>query len=223
LQRVHPFDAEPLRKIERPKEGFAGQEPLHRIRQAMSGESKLVTTMRGVIVADETYIGGAPKNRHASDPRWRQQGLTDKTPVLSLVNASTGEVRSTILPWVDTLVVTKFIGAQVDVAGSHLFTDSGKWYMHVGQQFISHESVNHSIGEYVRKGASTNMAEGYFSQLKRSIDGTHHHVSEKHLDRYVGEFDFRYSTCKMSDGGRMRTLAHRMEGRLSYNRLAHSS
>ena len=51
------------------------------------------------------------------------------------------------------------------------------------------------------------------------IDGTHHHVSVKHLPRYLGEFDFRYSTCKMSDYGRMRTLVGQMDGRLSYNRL----
>jgi hypothetical protein len=58
------------------------------------------------------------------------------------------------------------------------------------------------------------------AQLKRSINGTHHHVSIGHLHRYVREFDFRYSTCKMSDYGRMRTLAGQMEGRLSYKRLA---
>ena len=63
------------------------------------------------------------------------------------------------------------------------------------------------------------MAEGFFAQLKRSLDGTHHHVSTVHLPRYLGEFDFGYSTCKMSDYGRMRTLAKKVEGRLSYERL----
>ena len=61
-----------------------------------------------------------------------------------------------------------------------------------------------------------------FASSSGRIDGTHHHVSVKHLHRYVAEFDFRYSTCKMSDYGRMRTLAHRMEGRLSYGRLIDS-
>ena len=64
------------------------------------------------------------------------------------------------------------------------------------------------------------MAEGYFSQLKRSLDGTHHRVSEDRLHRYVTEHDFRYTTCKMSDWGRMRTLAKQMNGRLSYKRLS---
>ena len=57
--------------------------------------------------------------------------------------------------------------------------------------------VNHRIGEYVRGDVSTNQAESYFAQLKRSLDGTHHHVSRVHLHRYVAEFDFRYTTCKL--------------------------
>ena len=88
---------------------------------------------------------------------------------------------------------------------------------------MRHETVNHFAGQYVNKrGAGTNLEEGFFSQLKRSIDGTHHHVSREHLHRYLGEFVFRYSTCKMSDYGRMRTLAKQMEGRLSYKRTVAS-
>jgi hypothetical protein len=106
------------------------------------------------------------------------------------------------------------------MAGSELYTDAAKHYGPIGQEFRSHKTVNHNIGEYVRGNVTTNQLEGYFAQLKRSLDGTHHHVSVEHLHRYLGEFDFRYTTCKMSDHGRMRTLAKHMEGRLSYNRLA---
>jgi ISXO2-like transposase domain len=107
----------------------------------------------------------------------------------------------------------------VDMANSALQTDEGSWYRALGREFASHSTVNHTSGQYVRNGVSTNMVEGFYSQLKRSIDGTHHHVSVEHLHRYVGEFDFRYSTCKMSDYGRMRTLGKQMDGRLSYKRL----
>jgi hypothetical protein len=69
------------------------------------------------------------------------------------------------------------------------------------------------------RGANTKSAESYISQLKRSIDGTHHHVSKTHLQRYLAEVDFRYATCKMSDWGRMRTLVGQMEGQLSYKRV----
>ena len=65
---------------------------------------------------------------------------------------------------------------------------------------------------------TTNTVEGYFSQLKRSIDGTHHHVSRRHLPKYLGEFDYRYSTRKMSDGDRMVETIKRAEGkRLRYS------
>jgi hypothetical protein len=84
----------------------------------------------------------------------------------------------------------------------------------------SHGSVNHAEGEYVRDGISTNAAEGYFSQLKRSIDGTHHHVSVEHLSRYLAEFDYRYGTRKMNDSMRMRLVMGRTGGRrLSYRPL----
>jgi transposase-like protein len=210
---------------------------LHRIRQSMGSENKLLATMRGTIISDETYIGGDPQRMNAKTRRryegwdqapvpftpgeFRPNQLTAKTPVVSLVNAVTGEVRSKVVPNVTGSILRKVIAEQVDMANSGLETDEGAWYGQLGQEFASHSTVNHSAGQYVNKGTTTNMVEGFFSQLKRSIDGTHHHVSREHLHRYLGEFDFRYSTCKMSDYGRMRTLAKQMEGRLSYQRLSH--
>lgn len=86
--------------------------------------------------------------------------------------------------------------------------------------FAKHEVVNHHAGEYVRGDVSTNATEGFFSQLKRSIDGTHHHVSTTHLPRYLGEFDYRYSTRRMDDGERMEALMGRTGGRrLTYNQI----
>src|SRR5436305_15158177 len=72
-------------------------------------------------------------------------------------------------------------------------TDEGVAARKVGREFGNHESVNHSIGEYVRGGAHTNTIEGYFSILKRGINGTYHHGSQQHLKRYLAEFDFRYN------------------------------
>jgi transposase-like protein len=205
---------------------------LHRIRSAMGSDNKLVTSMLGTIVVDETYIGGNPDRMNAkARARWgalrRDPSVnsgfergTAKVPVVSLVNAVTGEIRPEVVARVDGSTLRKVIGEHVDMANSVLWTDEGAWYGPVGREFARHESVSHNHGVYVGpRGASTNMLESFFSQLKRSIDGTHHHVSTKHLPRYLGEFDFRFSTCKMSGGGRMRTLAKRMDGRLSYARL----
>ncbi len=66
-----------------------------------------------------------------------------------------------------------------------------------------HETVVHSREEYVRDGVTTNHVEGFFSQLKRSIDGTHHAVSREHLHRHSAEFDYRYTTRRMTDSARM--------------------
>src|SRR4029079_1042150 len=83
--------------------------------------------------------------------------------------------------------------AEVASKDTHLRTDQSPVYTGLGTSYASHETVNHSIKEYVRADAHTNTAEGYFSILKRGIYGTYHHVSAEHLKRYLGEFDFRYN------------------------------
>ncbi|MGD0083943.1 MAG: IS1595 family transposase [Acidimicrobiales bacterium] len=200
----------------------------HRIREAM--KDSMPDRLIGTIVADETWIGGDPKNRHAKDrdldrmtPELhkpgteRPNGHTDKQPVFALINVETGQVRSRVVPNVTAPTLRKVIAEHVEMIRSVLHTDEAGAYRVIGREFQDHQSVNHSIGEYVRQEVTTNRLEGYFSQLKRSIDGTHHHVSREHLQRYLTEFDFRYSTCKMSDTDRMRTLVWKSDGkRLAY-------
>jgi len=107
----------------------------------------------------------------------------------------------------------------VDPKATHLHTDSSRAYRSLGREFAVHTAVNHNIGEYVRGDVSTNQAESYFAQLKRSLDGTHHHVSRVHLHRYVTEFDFRFSTCKLADSERMAKIIAGTTGRrLSYRK-----
>jgi len=146
----------------------------------------------------------------------------ESTPVLSLINADTGEVRSAVLPRVDGSNLHKAISQQVDMAGSKLWTDEAKYYLPIGREFIEHATVNHNQDEFVDwiTGATVNKAESYFSQLKRSLVGTHHRVSIEHLPRYLAEFDYRYTTCHVSDGDRMAALVKRGDGRrLTYKRV----
>jgi len=207
---------------------------LHRLREAMKRDP-LAGVIRGTIVADETYVGGDPKNKHASkkkldnitpvrlnpgEPRPNQ--MTDKTAVLALVNTDTGEVVGEVVT--ETTVtgntISKFFGNHVDVANSILYTDESKLYPQVGKEFIDHQTVNHAQKEYVRGNVSTNQAEGFFAQLKRSIDGTHHSVSPAHLHRYVNEFAFRRTTCKMQDFERLQLMINQAAGRrLTYKPL----
>lgn len=208
---------------------------LHRIREAMKREP-LAGMLRGTVVADETYIGGKVKNksnaaraaRHLPvrmEPGSRKAGPSDgKTTVLSLIATDSGEARSVVIPDVTGATLRKAIAAQVDLAATVLHTDELKAYQVVAAETAGHQTVNHSEDQYVRyengKRITTNHAEGFFSQLKRSIDGTHHHVSAEHLPRYLSEFDFRYTTRDLNDTVRMQRMLGQVAGkRLSYRPL----
>jgi len=141
---------------------------------------------------------------------------------MSIIDAHTGEVRSRIVPNVSGATLRKVMSEQVDMAGSILWTDGWRGYRSFANEFLLHESVNHDEGEYVRGTVTTNQAENYFSQLKRSLDGTHHHVSVEHLPRYLAEFDYRYSTRKMDDTARMERMMGQVGWRrLTYKRVTH--
>jgi transposase-like protein len=178
---------------------------LHRIREAMKREP-LAGLLSGVVVSDETWIGGKPANRHGHKRGTHGQGGTDKTPVLALVNRQTGEVRSHVIANVSGPILRAVIAKHVDGPRTDLWTDSAAAYIAVAQDMRSHQSVDHSAGQYVSMtGVTTNPAEGYFSQLKRSIDGTHHHVSVPHLDRYLDQFSFMRLNASLKYCTRPRT------------------
>lgn len=199
---------------------------IHRIREAMKRDP-LAGMLAGTIVADETYIGGAPKNKHRQGQGRRPVGAKSKTgaaydkiPVLSLVHKETGEVRSQVMNTVTRDTLKLAIAAQVKAAESVLHTDGLQAYRKLGKTFLAHEFVDHSANEYVRGVVSTIQAENFFSQLKRSIDGTHRHVSPEHLHRYLAEFDFRLTTKGMNDTERMRVMVSQVAGkRLTYKPL----
>lgn len=100
---------------------------------------------------------------------------------------------------------------------THVMTDGATVYTNVSNDVASHETVNHYEKEYVRGNVHTNTIEGYFSLLKRGITGTYHHVAEKHLHRYLAEFDFRYNARKVEDSVRTFSAIQGIEGkRLQY-------
>ena len=188
---------------------------LHRIREAMKREP-VVSLLRGTVVADETWIGGNPANRHRNDPREkpRKSNTTDKQPVLGLVHYESREVRAMSVPNVTGKTLRETMAKHLDLGNTHLYTDEAKSYNLMRNDVASHETVNHMAGEYKSPtGASTNLAEGFFSQLKRSLDGTHHHVSLWHLDRYLEQFAWLATHCRKTDSERMRSLIENVEGR----------
>jgi transposase-like protein len=184
---------------------------MHRIREAMKrGPGELLT---GRVVSDETWYGGKPSNRHGHDSRGSRQGKHDRTPILTLVSRETGEVRSQVIPNVKADTLRSVLHEHTEPSKTHLQTDLLPSYRPVGREFAQHTTVDHEAHEYVRDGSTTNHAEGYFSQLKRSLDGTHHSVSREPLDRYLAEFDFRYTTCQDSDAERMGQIIEQTHGR----------
>jgi len=165
----------------------------HRLREAMR-ELHPVSPIGGkgkIVEADETYVGGKEKNKHANKRLNAGRGAVGKEPVLSLVERG-GKVRSRHVANVGAKTLRPVLTEQIDKA-SRLMTDENAVYPAAGREFAEHGSVNHSIGEYVRGDAHTNTVECYFSIFKRGIVGTYHHVSPQHLKRYLAEFDFRYN------------------------------
>ena len=196
---------------------------LHRLREAMKRDDGFTDLMAGTIVADEAYVGGKARRMHG----WLNAGKGEtvkpaKAVVFTLINAESGEARSRVIPNVKADTLWRAIEAQVNMPASRLMTDELLSYRNVGRQFGSgHDAVTHSLGEYVRGDVSTNKVENYFGQLQRSIDGTFHHVSHEHLSRYLAEFDFRYSTRKLTDTQRVARLMGQVAGRrLAYRPLA---
>lgn len=191
----------------------------HRIRFAMA-HSPLAEKLSGTVEADETYIGGKAANMHKAkrEREIQGRGTVGKVPVFSAVQRG-GKVESCVMKVVSSKNVREVLNQRVD-KGATLNTDTLPVYNAAGKEFAKHETVDHGAGEYVKGDAHINTAEGYFSQLKRSLSGTYHHVSEKHLDSYLSEFDYRYNTRKANDGDRTNEAIQKTRGkRLTYAAL----
>jgi transposase-like protein len=156
----------------------------HRIREAMApakGSKGPIGGEGKTVEVDETYL---TKSKRTRKPKGHVAHERHAVQVVSLLERG-GEVRS----MVDHRTVRAAIAEHLKV-GSRLMTDKAQAYKGLMPKG-SHESVDHSKGEYVRQDAHTNTLEGYFSILKRGLIGTYQHVDKKHLGRYLAEFDFR--------------------------------
>lgn len=181
----------------------------HRVRFALM-DFFPADKLRGTVEADETYIGGKVKGKG--------RGYTkNKTPVVSLVERG-GRVRSKAVDMVTGQAITKLLKEHI-APSAILNTDESPLYLSVGAEFASHDKVNHRTEEYARfddhtgRLATTNAVEGFFGNAKRSIDGTHHHISRKHTNLYFGELDHKYNTRHMTDGERTVAGIKGMEGK----------
>ena len=171
----------------------------HRIRLAMvdGAEGGPLGGLGKHVEADETYIG------RRNDKNVKQGGH-HKLVVLSLVERG-GDVRSFHIDGAHLSRVKPLIDQHMDKA-STLNTDESNLYKRVGREFTAHGVVNHRKREYVKGTASTNTLEGFFSVFKRGMVGVYQHCDERHLHRYLSEFDFRYnSRAKLGVNDEQRT------------------
>lgn len=187
----------------------------HRIRKAM--ETTPTGQLGGsgkTIEADETFYGRKPGRKI-------KRGYGHKQAIFSLVERG-GKVRSFHVASVNAKTLKPILQAQMS-AKSKLMTDDAGQYRIMGKVSHTHEVVAHGAREYVRGNVHTNTIEGFFSILKRGLNGIYQHVSEQHLQRYVTEFDFRYNNREflgVNDEQRAATLLKGIEGkRLTYRRI----
>ncbi len=169
----------------------------HRIREAMRDGTLAPMGGAGEIVeADETFFGslegeGGKKSRRRR-AQANQGGYAHKNVVLTLVERG-GSARSFHVDNTSVSQIVPIVRANVR-RESDLMTDEARHYVNVGKEYASHGHVEHSKDEYVKEGGiHTNTVEGYYSIFKRGMKGIYQHCSEKHLHRYLAEFDFRYS------------------------------
>jgi transposase-like protein len=161
----------------------------HAVREMMDPGTDGQPVLGGIVELDEKYIGGKP--RHKVGVRYKRGKGTRKQCVLVAVERK-GQVRSVpvssdktseLFPWIDQFVRKD----------AHLMTDENHAYRKIGQQYASHSWVKHSMEEFARGDVHNNTAESFNSLLERAKLGVFHHLSKKHLPRYLDEVGFRWN------------------------------
>ena len=174
----------------------------HRIREAMGASDG---PFDGPVEADETYVGGKRRNMHVEKRRaLRGRGAVGKTAVVGVRDRATKRVEARVTGWTDGPTLRAFVRFHTGPR-ARVYTDEASAY----DGLARHSSVNHSRGEYVRGDVHTNGIESFWASLKRGIVGTFHHVSAKHLDRYLAEFAGRVGD---RDADTVDMMAHMVAG-----------
>ena len=191
----------------------------HRLREAMRATGLEPMGGEGsVIEADETYFGA--KDEITTRTKRGKPGLASKRAVVWLVERG-ATVRSMHVERATKVEITRIVEENVAKEAT-LYTDESRLYDSAKGHVSAHFSVRHAAGEYVRDEVHTNTIEGFFSIFKRGMNVIYQHCGEKHLHRYLAEFDFRYNNhVKLGDVARADVLVRGIVGkRLTYRTVS---
>lgn len=191
---------------------------LHRIREMV--KPKQEPFLQGEIMVDETFVGGKVKNKSNKIRREILNGerpADEKTPVFGLLEKG-GQAILKVVPDTKLETLHPIIIDNVD-SSSVIVTDGLQGHTRLKADFADHRVVIHSESEYIRDGFTTNHIESVFAIVKRTILGTYHHVSPKHLQSYCNECGYRFNTRKMKDNSRFVETLQNPQGRLKYHQL----
>jgi len=159
----------------------------HRLREAMAqGSLNPFGSSGGAVESDETFL--TRRRRKGDGPLHKVR----KMKVLTLIDRDTKQARSTVIVNLSQSTIMQVVERNVS-REARMMTDQAGYYKYAFGEFAGHQMVDHSKEEYVRGEVHTNTAEGYFSLFKKGIKAVYQHCEEKHLHRYLAEFDFRYN------------------------------
>lgn len=185
----------------------------HRIRAMLADKSPVL--LNGIVEVDEVYIGGLESNKH-KNKRTVKGGAKGKTMVLGAVQRY-GKVKTQVIPVTNIENIQKVITEFIE-PDSTMHTDEHHAYNKLHETY-NHKTVHHRSKEYVRGNVHTNTIEGYWNILKKQINGIHHFVSPKHLQRYCNEASFRYNARLLKQDERFANALTQCETRLTYKQL----